>query len=427
MRSRAVSLPRERCRSSAFSPPPSRHEPQSARAARRRAPPSAAAVGRRRPSRVPRLWRARPSRTQPNALARGLRGSRRRAATSLERDTQLAPSLGIAPCVEQRQAEQVVELGVARLLLDGAAQRRDVAGGSTNVDSARSGPMDNGSRRRAHRRSSFACARVGASYACSHETRGEPRRREGEHGGQHGHDPGGNRHSSRQRRGSVLRERDAGDHECRQHRRRESSTPSRRPCAPRSMRPCRALRRRPSESRARAARARTSTARRPRRRAGSPRTPVSLSASSSSECARYGRLEAVSVDEIRVAPAVRADPDGGMPLELLPGDAPEVVAIRPERAEVARCRGAAVEVLELVPAVLCRADRVIDGREEPDDDREHRDADEAEHDPAGPGPRRVARRGRAGRRRHRRGRASAPTAARKSVTVPACRTASSNA
>ena len=97
-------------------------------------------------------------------------------------------------------------------------------------------------------------------------------------------------------------------------------------------------------------------------------------------------------------------PDERMSLELVPGDAPEVVAVRAERAEVGRRGGAAVELLELLPAVLRRAHGMIHGREEADDAGEQRRAHEAEHDPAGPAPAPRPERGAAGRRGRTRGR-----------------------
>ena len=50
------------------------------------------------------------------------------------------------------------------------------------------------------------------------------------------------------------------------------------------------------------------------------------------------------------------------------------------------CGGAAVDVLELLPAVLRRTDGMIHRGEEADDGRERCHADEAEHDPAGCDP-----------------------------------------
>ena len=98
-------------------------------------------------------------------------------------------------------------------------------------------------------------------------------------------------------------------------------------------------------------------------------------------------LEAVAVDEIRVPPPVSADPGRRMPLELLPRNAPEVVPVRSERTEMARSGRVAVDVLEVVPALLRRPYRVVDGHEEPDNADQRRDAYEAEHDPARPAPR----------------------------------------
>ena len=78
-----------------------------------------------------------------------------------------------------------------------------------------------------------------------------------------------------------------------------------------------------------------------------------------------------------------------MTLELFPRDAPEVVAIRPERIEMARPGRVEIEPPELVPAILRCAHGMVDCREEADDDRRQRRADEAEHDSSRPDSRRV--------------------------------------
>ena len=63
--------------------------------------------------------------------------------------------------------------------------------------------------------------------------------------------------------------------------------------------------------------------------------PSSLSASSSTECARAGVSRAVAKLQVRRPEATRADPGQRVVAELVQGDAPEVVAVRPELQQVA--------------------------------------------------------------------------------------------
>ena len=239
-RSRAVSFPRDRCRSSACSPPP-----RATAAVRSRSSATSSSMRCRRrgegnPSRVQPPWRARPS---PRSLTRSLEGFLDRivARCQAERDTQLAPSLAVAPCVEQPQAEQVMQLRVRGCFSMARRRGGRSPGGSASVVSASSGPIDSGSRRRAQRRSVLASARVGVSYARS-------TRREESHGGEKA-STAARTYDPRSRSPRVPRAWTTGLPTARSPpgqmpagTRRGSSTPSRRPYGPSGKRRCRALR-----------------------------------------------------------------------------------------------------------------------------------------------------------------------------------------
>ena len=220
-----------------------------------------------------------------------------------KRGSKHPPRSGVPAGVEVRETEEVVELGVARLLRESALERRDVAGGFASADSAMSGSTARGSRRRAQRRSlAPACARRRA-YARSTKPCREPRRRERDKRRDDCSDAGGYGNS---RGGGCALGRSTP--RCRRSRTRgvrqpESSTPSRHPYAPRSRRRCRA---RPSARRESPSAPTDGHERNARPRPtmrSSPGTPVSLSASSSSEWERCRRFVALAVTEVRRRPS----------------------------------------------------------------------------------------------------------------------------
>ena len=121
-----------------------------------------------------------------------------------------------------------------------------------------------------------------------------------------------------------------------------------------------------------------------------PMTPVSAERVELERVGAMWCLEALSVDEIRVAPAVRADAGERMTLELVPGDAPEVVAIRAERAEVARRRTRPGRAFRKSSQRSCVARTGWStAAKKPTTTGQQRCADEAEHDSSRPDSRRV--------------------------------------
>ena len=339
IRSRAVSLPRARWRSSACVAAAARRPEPSALAAPRRAPPSAR-CRRVNASESRSTWELR------TPIAMSLARSPERDADRLVSREEAArgrAARGARPPSARHRGTRA-RAGSRALSLAAASRRPARAAGaspapSASADSAISGSTESGSSRRAQRRSLAAAGagsvgrtrgRRSGPTATAARTRTTPT--------SDGDDAGRQRDARRQRVRQVARRADADDHEHGQADRRDRPDPVT-PCVDGEV-----------DTGAERTGCDAASRRASRPTATSASTPAADDEHSADQPGLAQRVELERVRALRPSrrsrpcaryahvPAAAADARQRVARELVEGDAPEVVAVRAELAEVARRR-----------------------------------------------------------------------------------------